>query len=81
MFRWGISQAQVEGLLRDGLTIERYPDDLPYPSRLVLGFVDDRPMHVVVADVPDQDEMVLVTVYEPDPGRWDPGFRVRRLRS
>ena len=33
---------------------------------------------VVVADNADDDETIVVTVYEPDPALWRPGFRRRR---
>ena len=52
-------------------------NDTPYPSRLVLGWHGARPLHVVVADninIEDQ-EKIVVTVYEPDPGEWEPDFK------
>jgi hypothetical protein len=53
---------------------------VPYPSRLLLGFVGGRALHVVVADSADDGETIVVTVYEPDPALWRPGFRRRRRR-
>lgn len=35
-------------------------------------------MHVVAADNRAADETIVVTVYEPDPALWRPGFRRRR---
>jgi hypothetical protein len=78
MFEREISEEDVRQVLETGEIIESYPDDEPYPSRLVLGWSGARPMHVVVADNRDQDEMIVITVYEPDPGRWEPGFSERR---
>jgi len=49
-----------------------------YPSRLVLGWSRARPIHVVVAYNRDQDEIVVINVYEPDLDRWEPGFSERR---
>jgi len=37
MFRRAISVEDVRRVLADGETIEDYPDDKPYPSRLLLG--------------------------------------------
>lgn len=79
MFRWRFSEVEVADALSSGQVIEQYPNDLPYPSRLVLHFVGPRPVHVVAADIPTGTETVVITVYEPDPERWDPGFRVRRV--
>ncbi|HEV8725662.1 MAG TPA: DUF4258 domain-containing protein [Candidatus Binatia bacterium] len=59
-------------------TLEDYPDDTPYPSRLVLGWNDRRPIHVVVADNVDEQENIVITVYEPDPLEWEPDFKRRK---
>ncbi|MFN3477111.1 MAG: DUF4258 domain-containing protein [Candidatus Methylomirabilales bacterium] len=61
-----------------GEVIEEYPNDTPYPSRLVLGWRGARPLHVVVADNPDSQETVVITVYEPDPEQREPDFRRRK---
>ena len=78
MFEREISEEDVRDVLETGKTIEFYPDDEPYPSRLVLGWSATRPIHVVVADNQDQDEVIVITVYEPDPDLWGPGFSERR---
>jgi len=78
MFERGISEAEVQDALETGETIERYPDDTPYPSRLVLGWYGGRAIHVVAADNLEEDETIVVTVYEPDPTLWEPGFRRRK---
>jgi hypothetical protein len=51
---------------------------MPYPSRLLLGSVGGRTLHVVIADNEDDDEVIVVTTNEPDPTFWRPGFRQRR---
>jgi hypothetical protein len=59
--------------------VEEYPDDRPYPSVLVLGRTNEgRPVHVVCAYAPEDDQLIVITVYEPDPNRWDDEFRQRR---
>jgi hypothetical protein len=78
MFVRSITPAEVRTVIEQGKTIERYPGDAPYPSRLLLRFVGGRALHVVVADNADDDETIVVTVYEPDPALWHPGFRRRR---
>jgi len=79
MFERSISELDVRQILELGEIIESYPDELPYPTRLILGFCDNRPVHVVAADAPDEDETVIITVYQPDVGRWDSTFR-RRIK-
>ena len=80
MFERHISESDVQHILLTGKTIESYPDDKPYPSRLVLGWRAARPLHVVVADNERDRESIIVTVYEPDPDRWETGFARWRSR-
>jgi len=70
-----VATDEVRDVVTDGETIEAYPDDEPYPSRLVVGWSGDRPLHVLVAD--DEDRRIVMTVYEPDPDRWSDDFRTR----
>ncbi|MDO8689959.1 MAG: DUF4258 domain-containing protein [Dehalococcoidia bacterium] len=78
MFQRGISREDVRHVLSTGETIEEYPDDAPYPSRLLLGWRGSRPLHVVVADNVEVGEAIVVTVYEPDSGQWNAGFRRKK---
>jgi hypothetical protein len=78
MFEREISAAEVKDVLLSGQVIERYPGDTPYPSSLVKGIVDGKPLHVVVARNETDDELIVVTVYRPDPQQWDNEFGRRR---
>lgn len=78
MFQRRISVAEVRGIVERGEVIEDRPDDLPYPSRLLLGTADGRPLHVVIALNTAAATTIVVTVYEPDPALWRPGFKRRR---
>jgi len=78
MFERGISDAEVRETLDSGETVERYPEDTPYPSRLVLGWCGGRPIHVVAADNAQDDEVIVITVYEPDPALWESDFTRRK---
>ena len=79
MFERGITQSEVVQAVRTGEVIEEYPDDSPYPSRLVLRMQGLRPIHVVVADNMEDRVLVVITVYEPDISHWTSDFR-RRLQ-
>jgi hypothetical protein len=69
----------VSCVLRTGEIIEDYPEDKPYPSCLVLGrTAGGRPLHVVCAPAPTDRRLIIITVYQPDPTRWDPEFKRRR---
>lgn len=60
--------------------IEHYSDDIPYPSALLLGYVGERPLHVVYADNASDRERIIVTVYEPDPALWAADFSTRKTK-
>ena len=78
MFERRISEEDVHSVLATGETVAEYPEDTPYPSKLVLGYVADKPIHVVVAENASEREHIVITAYEPDPGVWKPGFRRKR---
>lgn len=78
MFEGGISEQEVRETVEGGETIERYPDDTPYPSRLVLGWSAGRPLHVVAVDNAEEDEIIVITVYEPDAALWEADFKRRK---
>jgi len=79
MFERQISVDDVVAVIESGETIEDYPGDQPYPSRLVLGWRGARPVHVVVAHNLSQNEVIVVTVYEPDPELWEADFKRRKI--
>ena len=61
-----------------GEIIEDYPYDKPYPSCLVYGLTfGSDPVHTVWAFNDENQWAVLITVYRPDPKRWN-NFRERR---
>jgi len=74
-----ISDEEVGEAIADATVVEAYPEDTPYPSVLVLGrTAEDRPIHVVCAYMETEDRAVVITVYEPDPERWETDFRRRK---
>jgi len=79
MFARAISPDEVRTAVDGGETIAEYPDDKPYPSALVLGVVNGRALHVVVGHDVGAKRWYVVTVNEPDPKKWEPDFRRRKL--
>ncbi|MBQ8681055.1 MAG: DUF4258 domain-containing protein [Treponema sp.] len=74
----GFSPDTIESVIESGTVIKSYPDDTPYPSRLILGFDGVRPVHVVSAYNSEDDTEYVITVYEPDPLKWSNDFSKRR---
>jgi hypothetical protein len=80
MFGRGIAVADVSRVVAHGEIIAEYPEDTPYPSVLLLGFVERRPIHVVIARDAKTGQCIVVTAYEPKSDQWEPGFKVRRTK-
>lgn len=78
MFERRVSVENVRQVLQSGEVIEDYSDEMPYPGGLMLGKRGKRPLHVVMAENTKDKELVVITVYEPDPSQWKPGFRNRK---
>ncbi len=78
MFERGISDTDVRRVLSEGEEIASYAEDKPYPSRLLLGWRGGRPVHVVSAYNVEDEEHVVITVYEPSPALWEAGFKRRK---
>ena len=80
MFQRRISEEEVRQVVATGETIDTYPTDKPFPSRLILGWSESRPIHVVAADDTSAQETIIVTVYQPDIEEWESGFKRRAHR-
>jgi hypothetical protein len=78
MFERHVSVKQVLGAIKTGETIEDYSSEMPEPSRLILGFQGRRPFHVVTSENPQTNETTIITVYIPDPKKWNKDFTSRR---
>ena len=79
MFSRGIIEDIVRRALETAQTLQEYPDDQPYPSRLVLGWHGTQPIHMVIALNEDENQVIVITVYEPDPAEWGSDFSRRIL--
>ncbi len=78
MFARGVSVEDIREIVENGRVIDSRPNDVPYPSRLVLGYAHGRPLHVVVAEDAMSARNIVVTVYQPEPTLWYPGYTRRR---
>ncbi len=78
MFERTILESHIKEILLDGQIIKRYQDDSPYPSYLVYGIVNQRPLHVVAAIDEEDDVTIIVTAYEPNIIEWEFGFEKRK---
>jgi TusA-related sulfurtransferase len=77
MFQRRVDEKDVRSVLEKGEIIEVYSDDTPYLSRLILGWLESRPLHVVAADNIADNEIIVITVYEPEQDKWSLNFKRR----
>lgn len=61
--------------------IINYPDDFPYPSYLILGYAQKKPIHVVLAMNQQQQTGIVITAYVPDKELWTDDFKNRRIKK
>ena len=80
MFERGISRDDVLAVIVQGETIAEYADDKPHPSRLLLGYVETKPLHVVLASDEAADVCIVVTVSEPTLEHGSGDFRTRKVQ-
>jgi len=73
-----ITAKEIEGAICERTIIEPYPNDPRGASCLILGFTGkDRPLHVVCGRLED-DEILIITAYEPDQKEWEGDWKTRK---
>jgi hypothetical protein len=80
MARRAIKEQEAEKAIENGETIENYPDDKPFPSRLIFALVNSRPIHLVVAFDKITQTCFVITAYEPNTEKFEPDFKTRKLK-
>jgi hypothetical protein len=60
--------------------IESYPEDKYLPSFLLKGRSGETMFHVHLAMDTTGDTVRVITMYRPDPDKWDASFRLRRVK-
>jgi len=78
MFSRSISKENVINVINNGEVIVEYPDDKPYPCYLMLGFIDSKPIHIVLAFNKEERTCIVVTSYIPSSELWAKDFRERK---
>jgi hypothetical protein len=74
----GIKRADVITCIQSGEIIEQYPDDMPFPSCLILGDIaDGNALHVVCAHNPGVN-CCMITAYYPNSSKWESDKKTRK---
>jgi hypothetical protein len=73
-----IEAEEIEETICKGKIIESYPDDPRGASCLIFGSTNqDRPLHVVCGRL-EEDEILIITAYVPDPKEWESDWETRK---
>ncbi len=78
MFERDVTVKKVSQAIHAGVIIEDYSAEMLQPGQLILSFQGKRPFHVVTSENVETKEIIIITVYLPDPQKWSKDFRVRR---
>lgn len=78
MFQRGLNERDILYVIKTGVPVADYPEDEPYPSQLVLGFIGKKPVHAVVGINEENDICYVVTAYVPNESLWSEDYRTRK---
>ncbi len=81
MVNRNISREDVKKVIQNGEIIEEYPDDSPFPSCLILGFIENRPIHTVVGFDSSSQMVYIITAYEPSTEKFESDFKTRKTNE
>ncbi len=79
MYQRNFEEIDIFSCFDNGNIIEKYENDVPFPSVLINGrSISDRPIHVIAGVDIKLKRLYIITVYEPDPAKWNEHY-TRRL--
>jgi hypothetical protein len=78
MFQRNISVEEVKYVLQNGIIVNEYPDDKPYPSKLLFAVKSERALHIVCSVNNNDNIIIVITAYEPSPDIWQSDNRTRK---
>lgn len=70
----------IEAIL-NSVIVEEYNDDKPFPSSLILGYSNNRSLHIVVSYDSEFKTVYIITVYEPSIELWSSDFKTKRRKK
>ena len=78
MLERGISKSQIIEIIEQGIEIEDYPTDFPYPSKLIYNNNNENPLHAVLALNKSESQIIVVTLYIPDVQHFEKDWITRK---
>ena len=80
MFYRNISTDEVGHTLQNGVPIMEYPDDKPYPSKLLFATYNLRPLHVICSYNEQDNIIIVITAYEPSLSIWENDYKTKKTK-
>jgi hypothetical protein len=78
MLERGISLQEVKDAILNGVVIESYSNDYPFPSVLLANIIKVKPLHVVMAYDEENLMCYVITAYVPDDKHFEDDLMTRR---
>ncbi|MDO9257671.1 MAG: DUF4258 domain-containing protein [Bacteroidales bacterium] len=78
MFQRSITVENVKFVLLNGILVNEYPDDKPFPSKLLFAICNNRSLHVVCSENYSDNEIIVITTYEVSTDIWGNDFVTRK---
>lgn len=78
MFKRNISVDAITSIIENNEVINEYPNDKPYPSFLLLGYINSRAIHVVLGRNIPENLCIVITAYEPTLDIWENDYKRKR---
>lgn len=78
MFQRGIAIEAVKYVIHEGTIIINYPDDKPYPCKIIFAVYNSRPLHVVCTENIEGKTVIVITTYEPSSDIWEDDFKTKK---
>jgi len=78
MFQRSISVEDVKYVLQNGIIVNEYPYDRPYPSRLLYAVCNKRALHIVCSENKIENTVIVITTYEPSTDIWQNDNKTRK---
>ena len=74
MFQRNISMEDAKFALHNGVLVNEYPDDKPYPSKLLFAMKNENPLHIVCSEIFIENTIIIITAYEPSLDIWEKDY-------
>jgi len=80
MLERDIERRDIKKVILEGEIIENYEGDKPFPSALFFKFINNRPLHTIVAFDEKENKAYIITSYEPNLEIFESDYKTRKKK-